>query len=91
MSPCRVLLVGAGNIARTVHMPTFLELPSDFTVVGAVDADPTAARAFAADFALPHHSTDLAEANHVTPARLEKLLALADGMSLPCVGFDELP
>ncbi|AXE76247.1 hypothetical protein [Streptomyces atratus] len=43
MSPHRVLLVGAGNIARAVHMPAFLELPSDFTVVGAVDADPTAA------------------------------------------------
>ncbi|MFF3127168.1 polysaccharide deacetylase family protein [Streptomyces sp. NPDC057908] len=38
-----------------------------------------------------HCIADAHEANHVTPARLEKLLALADGMSLPCVGFDELP
>ncbi|MEU9619465.1 polysaccharide deacetylase family protein [Streptomyces sp. NPDC048155] len=38
-----------------------------------------------------HSVADAHEANHVTPARLEKLLALADGMSLPCVGFDELP
>ncbi|MGW0962760.1 polysaccharide deacetylase family protein [Streptomyces gelaticus] len=37
-----------------------------------------------------HCVADAHEANHVTPARLEKLLALADGMSLPCVGFDEL-
>ncbi|WP_406501881.1 Gfo/Idh/MocA family oxidoreductase [Streptomyces sp. NBC_01590] len=59
MTPYRVLLVGAGNIARAVHMPAFLELPAGFTVVGAVDVDPTAARSFATDFALPHHSTDL--------------------------------
>lgn len=59
-TPYRVLLVGAGNIARAVHMPAFLGLPSDFTVLGAVDADPAAARSFAADFALSHHSTDLA-------------------------------
>ncbi|MFJ4461118.1 polysaccharide deacetylase family protein [Streptomyces sp. NPDC088928] len=38
-----------------------------------------------------HCVADAHEANHVTPARLEKLLAAADGMSLPCVGFDELP
>ncbi|MFF8914791.1 polysaccharide deacetylase family protein [Streptomyces sp. NPDC015032] len=38
-----------------------------------------------------HCVADAHEANHVTPARLEKLLALADGMSLPSVGFDELP
>ncbi|MFJ7493370.1 polysaccharide deacetylase family protein [Streptomyces sp. NPDC097727] len=37
-----------------------------------------------------HCIADAHAANHVTPARLEKLLALADGMSLPCVGFDEL-
>ncbi|MFF3394016.1 Gfo/Idh/MocA family protein [Streptomyces sp. NPDC002669] len=60
MAPLRVLLVGAGNIARAVHMPAFLRLPADFAVLGAVDADPAAARSFAADFSLPHHSTDLA-------------------------------
>ncbi|MFD5191190.1 polysaccharide deacetylase family protein [Streptomyces sp. NPDC058357] len=38
-----------------------------------------------------HCVADAHEANHVTPARLEKLLAAADGLSLPCVGFDELP
>ncbi|MFE6664609.1 polysaccharide deacetylase family protein [Streptomyces sp. NPDC057697] len=38
-----------------------------------------------------HCVADAHEANHVTPARLEKLLAAADGMALPCVGFDELP
>ncbi|MFE7354069.1 hypothetical protein ACFU8Q_12895 [Streptomyces sp. NPDC057543] len=37
-----------------------------------------------------HSVADAHEANHVIPARLEKLLALSDGMSLPCVGFDEL-
>ncbi|MGY3678043.1 Gfo/Idh/MocA family protein [Streptomyces sp. TE33382] len=61
-TPYRVLFVGAGNIARAVHMPAFLEHPADFTVVGAVDSDPDAARSFAADFSLPHHSTDLAAA-----------------------------
>lgn len=38
-----------------------------------------------------HCVADAHEANHVTPARLEKLLATADGMALPCVGFDDLP
>ncbi|MCT2545111.1 MULTISPECIES: polysaccharide deacetylase family protein [Streptomyces] len=38
-----------------------------------------------------HCVADAHEANHVTPARLEKLLAAADGMALPCVGFDDLP
>ncbi|MFF9348922.1 polysaccharide deacetylase family protein [Streptomyces sp. NPDC014734] len=38
-----------------------------------------------------HGVADAQETNHITPARLEKLLALADDLSLPCVGFDELP
>ncbi|MER5985090.1 polysaccharide deacetylase family protein [Streptomyces sp. NPDC001787] len=38
-----------------------------------------------------HCVADAHEANHVTPARLERLLALADELSLPCAGFDELP
>ncbi|SCF57370.1 polysaccharide deacetylase family protein [Streptomyces sp. Ncost-T10-10d] len=38
-----------------------------------------------------HCIADAHASNHVAPARLEKLLALADGMSLPCVGFNELP
>ncbi|WP_405690309.1 glycosyl hydrolase-related protein [Streptomyces sp. NBC_00057] len=29
MSPYRVLLVNVGNITRAVHMPAFLELPSE--------------------------------------------------------------
>ncbi|MFD9427059.1 MULTISPECIES: polysaccharide deacetylase family protein [unclassified Streptomyces] len=38
-----------------------------------------------------HCVAEAHEANHVAPARLEALLALADDLSLPCVGFDELP
>ncbi|MFF9074758.1 polysaccharide deacetylase family protein [Streptomyces sp. NPDC014735] len=38
-----------------------------------------------------HCVAEAHEANHVTPARLERLLALAGELSLPCVGFDELP
>ncbi|WP_424860439.1 Gfo/Idh/MocA family protein [Streptomyces sp. MMS24-I29] len=59
VTPYRVLLVGAGNIARAVHLPAFLELPADFRVAGVVDTDPAAARSLAVDFSIPHHSTDL--------------------------------
>ncbi|MFB7914506.1 polysaccharide deacetylase family protein [Streptomyces sp. NPDC056061] len=38
-----------------------------------------------------HCVADAHEANHVAPARLEGLLGLAADLSLPCVGFDELP
>ncbi|KRV47835.1 oxidoreductase [Wenjunlia vitaminophila] len=58
-SPFRTLFVGVGHIARAVHMPAFRQLGDDFEVVGAVDVEPAAAKAFAEEFDLPHHSTDL--------------------------------
>ncbi|MET9921546.1 polysaccharide deacetylase family protein [Streptomyces sp. NPDC006435] len=38
-----------------------------------------------------HCVADAHPDNHVTPARLDGLLSLAAGLSLPCAGFDELP
>lgn len=48
----RVGLIGAGNWARSAHLPAFAAQP-DVEVVGITDANPEHARALSADFNIP--------------------------------------
>ncbi|MFI6386805.1 Gfo/Idh/MocA family protein [Nonomuraea sp. NPDC050547] len=57
--PIRVAVVGGGQIANAVHMPTFRKLPEDIEVVAVVDATEDLARSFASRWEIPHASDDL--------------------------------
>jgi predicted dehydrogenase len=57
----RVAVVGAGGIARGIHLPALAALPGDVEIVAVVDVDADRARDVAAEFAAPAAYTDVDE------------------------------
>lgn len=58
-TPVRVVIVGAGAIASARHLPALRELGHRVEVSGVVDLDGARARAFAREWGIPVHGTDL--------------------------------
>ena len=58
--PRPIVVIGAGGVVRTAHLPVYRRLK--FPVAGLFDVDPEAARETASRFEVPHVFTSLADA-----------------------------
>lgn len=58
MDRLRVAIIGAGNIARTAHIPAYLNLPEEVEVVGIYARNPEAGKAVAESFGIRNHFSD---------------------------------
>lgn len=58
MDRLRVAIIGAGNIARTAHIPAYLMYPEEVEVVGIYARNPEAGRSVAGTFGIRNHFSD---------------------------------